>query len=97
VAVQKDGKILVAAVGNLGQVVAGMLATQGGVFRLNSNGTLDNGFDLDGRAVLGDSSGIPAGANSFDFRAIALEPDGRIVVVGGRGDAPGYLVVRFWD
>lgn len=69
IAVQPDGKILV-----LGQ--SDFLTTDIVVFRLNSDGTLDNSFDGDGKVVLDLN-------NSQDqAMAIKLQPDGKILICG---------------
>ena len=68
-AVQPDGKILVA-----GSVDYGT-STVCGIARFNTNGSLDTSFDQDGRAF--------ASANYiFYCRAIAIQPDGKIIVAG---------------
>jgi uncharacterized delta-60 repeat protein len=70
VAIQPDGKI----------VVAGITTNSGvsdfAVARYNSNGTLDTSFDSDGKLTT-DFSG-----NNDDARAVAIQPDGGIVVAG---------------
>jgi uncharacterized delta-60 repeat protein len=77
-ALQADGKI----------VAAGTLFDSGGIggaglFRVNTNGSLDVGF---GSAGL---SSIPLGANGGSVFQIALQDDGRPVVGGDRARAPG--------
>lgn len=69
VAIQSDGKILVA-----GQLSFGSLGSFG-VVRYNSNGTLDTSFDGDGRVIVDLGWG---GVNP----KVAIQPDGRIVVAG---------------
>ncbi|MCU0440571.1 MAG: putative Ig domain-containing protein [Raineya sp.] len=71
VALQSDGKIL----------VAGSFTTCGGVtknsmVRLNTDGSLDNTFDV-GTGVFGASIG------NQDIYDIVIQPDGKILVVGG--------------
>ncbi|MEA2330078.1 MAG: hypothetical protein QOH58_216 [Thermoleophilaceae bacterium] len=69
VALQPDGKILVAGDSTGAEQDAV-------VFRLNPDGSLDTTFDLNGIAVMN------AGGNEAAF-ALALQPDGKIVVGGG--------------
>jgi uncharacterized delta-60 repeat protein len=83
-ALQPDGKIVM--VGWTGDV----LATNFAVARFNTNGTLDNTFSDDGL--------LTTVINGNDFaRAVAIQPDGRIVVVGytGVGDLMDVAVVRY--
>lgn len=70
-AFQKDGKI----------VVAGYTATQDGtsyynfaIARYNSNGSLDNTFDRDGKQI------TSSGTRDFLFNSVAIQNDGKIVV-----------------
>jgi len=82
VAVQPDGKI----------VVAGHTSSDFGVVRYNADGSLDGGFDNDGIVV------TTVGAIDAYAYAIALQADGKIVVVGnalvGVGQR-GLAVVRY--
>ena len=71
VAIQPDGKIVVAGQTNIEQNAA--------VWRLNPDGTPDNSFDNDGRRAI-NSGGVETG------QALALQPDGKIVVAGSAGD-----------
>lgn len=70
VALQADGKI----------VVAGRTLTSNGmvfaVARYNSDGTLDPSFGGDGKATFA----VGSGGEAYD---LAIQPDGKIVVVGG--------------
>jgi len=69
VVVQPDGKILIAGQSN---------GTDFSVLRLSSNGSNDTSFDSDGEV------GVNFGG--FDFgNDLALQPDGRIVIVGQAG------------
>jgi uncharacterized delta-60 repeat protein len=70
-------------------VVAGYTDTDELVVRLNANGTPDTGFDVDGKVTL--EYGASAYAN-----AVALAPDGKIVVAGYVYDAddPDLTVAR---
>ncbi len=81
VAVQPDGKI----------VVAGFATEPSGInsdfalARYNPDGTPDDTFDGDG-IVTTDLSG-----QDDDARALAIQPDGKIVVVGSAGDKIGLV------
>ena len=80
VAVQPDGKV----------VVAGRTLARGGdmaVLRLRADGSLDRGFGRGGIRTLGTSSGDAA----YD---VAVQPDGRIVVVGDGGPRADIAVAR---
>lgn len=81
-AIQSDGKI----------VVAGSVDGDFGVARLNTNGTLDDTFNGDGRVRTDlrfrDPSLIYDHANE-----VAVQPDGKMVVVGGSGKR--FAVVRY--
>jgi uncharacterized delta-60 repeat protein len=83
VAVQPDGKIL----------VAGNVAGDIGVARLQPNGTLDSSFGQGGKARIDLGLGAVETAN-----AIALRADGKIVLAGtvtaGTPPNPDMLVVR---
>ena len=78
-AVQPDGKILVAG----GTVAGGDLL----VYRLNADGSPDTTFDGDGLFKL-DLGGLESAA------AIAVQPDGRIVVAGFTNVNNDILVIR---
>ena len=67
VALQPDGKIVVAGHTSSGQ--------NGIVYRLNANGSPDKGFGTEGAAVV-DSAG------SETLQAVAIQPDGKIVAAG---------------
>jgi len=85
-AAQPDGKIV--AVGNGGTAASGYRSV---VARFNADGSLDATFS---------PSGSPAGTYQFQvggntfMRAIAVQPDGRIVVGGTTPSGP--TVVRIW-
>jgi uncharacterized delta-60 repeat protein len=91
VVVQPDGKIVV--VGSTYQAKGFNSATQIAVARYNANGTLDSTFDHDGRVTT--TLSPKSSANGY---AVALQPDGKIVVAGsapgsnGQGDV---AVVRY--
>ncbi|HEY0321737.1 MAG TPA: FG-GAP-like repeat-containing protein [Pyrinomonadaceae bacterium] len=70
VALQPDGKIVVAGYSYNGANYDFAVA------RYNSNGILDTSFDTDGKVTT-------AVGSNYDFaRAVALQPDGKIVVAG---------------
>jgi uncharacterized delta-60 repeat protein len=81
VAVQPDGKI----------VVAGYEKNNAFVLRLLPNGELDPAFGAGGKTT----TVIPTGFSGF--RAVTLQPDGRIVAVGeAKGAVTGdFLIARF--
>ena len=66
---QPDGKL----------VVAGWSGAQVAVVRYNGDGTLDAAFDGDGKAL------VSVGDAIAEANAVALQPDGRIVVAGDAG------------
>jgi uncharacterized delta-60 repeat protein len=81
VALQADGKILVAA--GFDNV---SIATEAfGVVRYNSNGSLDTTFGTKGRALTSFTNFINSPAS------MALKPDGKIIVVGNATSADGTL------
>jgi len=81
---QPDGKIVAAGYSNNGQNF------DFAVLRLLANGTLDNTFSGDGKAL------IPIGANTSDFgSAVALQPDGKIVIAGSAASTErSFALVR---
>lgn len=91
VAVQADGRIL----------AAGATAQNGGVnnvalLRYLPDGQLDPGFGSAGRVIV--NAAAIGSSTDNEARAIALQPDGRIVVAGvafGSGANPDLLVMRF--
>ena len=89
VAVQPDGKIVVVGVAN-GATVSTDLA----VARLNSDGSLDTTFSGDG--IVTSSFGR---YGDFEFgSAVAIQPNGRIVVAGSVTNPPDtqrFLLVRY--
>ncbi len=92
-AVQADGKIL-----TLSTVVQNDQTGESyaGITRFRADGTLDTGFSFDGK-VLADFGGD----NTYNlFQAIAVQPDGKILVCGasvfgGGGDHREFAVMRF--
>ncbi|MFA6470066.1 MAG: LamG-like jellyroll fold domain-containing protein [Bacteroidota bacterium] len=81
VAVQSDGKILLAGDANSEIVVV----------RYNSDGTLDTSFDSDGIVS------TPVAGTYAEGKAIILQTDGKIVVVGNTDDGANsdFAVVRY--
>ena len=70
VALQPDGKIVVAGKSTISGVEDFALA------RYNTNGSLDTTFDTDGKLT------TDLGGTNSEARSMALQPDGKIVVVG---------------
>jgi uncharacterized delta-60 repeat protein len=84
-ALQGDGRIIVA-----GSVVVGG-SRQFGVMRLGANGSADGTFGSGGLATTGFST-------QDDFaRAVAIQPDGRIVVAGQSSNRsnPDFAIARY--
>lgn len=76
VAIQPDGRIVVVGSTAIGSSLANIQQSQFAIVRYNSDGSPDNTFGNAGK-VATDFLGFPVGAD-----AVALYPDGRIVVVG---------------
>lgn len=85
VAIQHDGKIVVAGHAFTNNSLGFALT------RYNSNGSLDNSFDTDGK-VFASILGINDAAS-----AVAVQPDGKIVAAGnaGTGTEFDFALVRF--
>lgn len=89
VAIQSDGKILVAGSRNDASDVAGFT-----VVRYNADGSMDTSFGTDG-AVVVDFGGLPANA-----RKLAIQGDGKIIVAGrtetgaGGAESRDFVIVR---
>jgi len=83
VAVQSDGKIVLAGVGAAGFAVA----------RLNTNGTLDTTTFNSGGTEPGTNSTTVDGMTNDGCRSIAIQTDGKIVVAGFAGD--GSTIGKF--
>lgn len=83
--IQPDGKIIVAGrSGDLGQNFA--------MARINTNGTLDSSFGINGK-VQTTFSGTQSGVNS-----IALQPDGKIILGGWTNNLPfeyDFALIRY--
>ena len=71
IAVQPDGKIVLA--GSASTAVGTTLA----IARLNPDGSLDDGFGINGRATF-----VPAGYDEFVASAVHLLPDGSLLAAG---------------
>jgi uncharacterized delta-60 repeat protein len=82
VAVQSDGKIVLAGIGVNGNSFADTL------IRLNTDGTLDTSFGTGGV----DDLNPPQGA-SFGFFAVAIQPDGKIVAAAAAQQQGSSVVV----
>jgi uncharacterized delta-60 repeat protein len=86
-AIQPDGKILAA-----GEVNDDASNRNFALIRYNSDGTLDTSFDGDGKVLTDFEHGIESS------EAIALQPDGRIVLAGYTSpgpDPPDIALVRY--
>ena len=86
VAIQPDGKIIA-----VGRTRAAVNNNDVVLVRLTPDGSPDPGFDFDGQIVIGLSSG------NDEASAIALQPDGKIVIAGaaGSGTESRFFVARF--
>ena len=81
VAIQSDGKIVVAGVSGSGQFA---------VVRYNANGSLDTTFDSDGIVSTPVGTGVGTGYS------LAIQPDGKIVVAGDTyNGTQDFAVVRY--
>jgi uncharacterized delta-60 repeat protein len=82
IVLQSDGKI----------VVAGDSNTDIAVVRYNSDGSLDNSFDTDGKVL----TDITVGDSDYGY-SLALQSDGKIVVAGSsyNGTNSDFAVVRY--
>jgi uncharacterized delta-60 repeat protein len=83
VALQPDGKIVTAGSGRL----TNASSIQFALARYNSDGTLDNTFDGDGRVLISVGQGVNVAY------AVAIQPDGKIVAVGGTNVGGGDFAV----
>jgi len=88
IAVQSDGKIVVVGTSNDGSGNSELA-----VARFTVNGSLDNTFDVDGRVTTSFTAGDDVGSG------IAVQSDGKIVVVGTTDDLSNtwFAVARFND
>ncbi|MBI5278479.1 MAG: hypothetical protein HY854_18715 [Burkholderiales bacterium] len=78
VTVQPDGKILLAGLTFNGS------NDDFGIVRLNADGTLDTGFDSDGKASIG-----VGGSNDYGY-SVTVQPDGKILVAGRTYNGSNY-------
>ncbi len=87
VAIQNDGKIVV--VGLTGEILGFHIA----LIRYNTDGSLDNSFDNDGKVTTTTAAGIDYDA-AYD---VAIQPDGKIVVAGisEQNADDDFAVVRY--
>ena len=84
-AIQSDGKIVVAGSSHNGS------NWDIAVVRYNADGSLDSSFDTDGKVT------TPIGSNNDRGRAVAIQSDGKIVVVGvsHNGSDNDFAAVRY--
>ena len=82
VVIQPDGKIVMVGAGNVLSTFA--------LARYNSDGTLDNNFGTDGKVITG------IGSSSVAY-AVALQPDGNIIVAGSsyNGSDLDFVLARY--
>jgi uncharacterized delta-60 repeat protein len=83
-AIQPDGKIIL-----LGTVNVSDTESDFGVVRLNTDGSLDTTFNQTGKLTIDFGGNDMAGA-------VALQPNGRIVVVGTSGDIGSFAMARIF-
>lgn len=87
VALQNDGKIVVAGYG-----VGGIWAEDFALARYHLDGTLDTSFGINGKVITDFGLSVEFG------RSLAIQPDGKIVVVGYSSDGIGmsnFAVARY--
>jgi uncharacterized delta-60 repeat protein len=98
VALQSDGKIVVS--GEIGDLSSYAIpASDIGVARFNSNGSLDTSFANAGTKEIDFGQQSPGvNSNQSADAGVAVQPDGKIILIGSRSDngnsAPSFLVVR---
>lgn len=85
VLVQSDGKLLVSGYADAAAGASGDIA----LVRLTSSGALDTTFSGDGQATTNIGLGSYGGDTAY---AAALQPDGKVVVVGSSGDVSGLTL-----
>ncbi len=78
--IQPDGKIVLAG----SATDPGTFNSAFALVRYNTDGSLDTSFDTDGRVV------TPFAGSSADASAIALQPDGKLVVAGASTDSSTF-------
>lgn len=82
-AIQPDGKLVVS--GTVDNTSAPSPSTDFGVLRLNSNGTLDTNFGIQGQTIVAFDRG---GTNDDVASSVVLQPNGRILLCGESGGDP---------
>ena len=87
IAIQSDGKIVVAGMARLNGSSGGNYDFL--IIRYNTNGTLDASFDTDGIVTTDFSSAYDAG------NSIAIQSDGKIVVGGYSGTNRDFALARY--
>ncbi|WP_435015587.1 hypothetical protein TA3x_003131 [Tundrisphaera sp. TA3] len=92
VAIQPDGKILAAGRLQLGSPFSPDAGSTFAVIRINVDGSLDTTFGSNGLAVYPPGARESPSAGVIEASAMALQPDGRIILVGGSGQS--YAAVR---
>jgi uncharacterized delta-60 repeat protein len=82
-ALQSDGKILIAGSGGINLDFA--------IVRYNTNGSLDGEFGTNGKVL------TPVGTSLDEIRSLALQPDGKIIAAGNArvGSQSDFAVVRY--
>ena len=84
-ALQTDGKVIAA-----GRSYSGLsYSYKASLARYNTDGSLDTGFDGDGRLLLGSSQ---------DPRGVVVQPDGKLIVAGfsGSSQTKPYTTSKIW-
>jgi uncharacterized delta-60 repeat protein len=94
IAVRPDGKILVAGTSTLTGTNPNFPGSDFAVAQLDTDGRLDARFGAKGWAIAAFPDAA-AGASVAQATAMALQPDGRIVVAGGAGDQPFFEDTEF--
>lgn len=87
IAIQSDGKIIVAGYANVGTVNAPDYDFA--IVRYNADGTLDGNFDGDGKVT------TPLGTTNDRANAVAIQADGKIVVAGKAGNT--FAAARYFS
>ncbi len=89
VAIQPDGKIIVAGVGY--NFINGYFTSGFAIVRYNPDGSLDNTFDGDGKIITEIPNRIYGGANS-----VLIQADGKIVAAGSTGgNTSNQTIIRY--
>jgi uncharacterized delta-60 repeat protein len=92
IAIQSDGKIVTAGLAN---PTGGSFQEDFALARFNSDGTLDNGFDADGKVT----TSISTSSNPSDeAHALVIQADGKLVAAGEANMNPdNFALVRYND